>query len=214
MSENVTQFLKPKKAARVSMTPKLRASILGEWNHRCAICGKDRPQIHHIDEDPSNNSPENLLPMCPNHHLSDQHNPTTKHQPSKLGVFREYKDPAILKPEFEPIFRRLEFLLSVPETLGRADGGEAAEDLVDFIRQFEMGKYYSQRLWKLLEPPAAPRVRMLGDPYDPATELEEKKQLAQEDLDYRSQLDNVRDDVIALVIEQLRFQRWPSHDKS
>jgi hypothetical protein len=33
----------------------IREKILNEYNHRCAKCGSDKPQIHHIDEDPSNN---------------------------------------------------------------------------------------------------------------------------------------------------------------
>jgi|TARA_S200002703_G_C3639886_1_gene196465 hypothetical protein len=35
----------------------------------CAICGFDKiVEVHHIDEDSKNNSPENLIPLCPNHH--------------------------------------------------------------------------------------------------------------------------------------------------
>lgn len=35
----------------------------------CIICGFDKVvAVHHIDEDRSNNSPENLIPLCPNHH--------------------------------------------------------------------------------------------------------------------------------------------------
>jgi hypothetical protein len=35
----------------------------------CAVCGfSDVVEIHHIDEDHSNNAIENLVPLCPNHH--------------------------------------------------------------------------------------------------------------------------------------------------
>src|SRR5215217_4223395 len=41
-----------------------RDGVLAEFNHRCAICGADKPQVHHIDENPSNNDPTNLIPLC------------------------------------------------------------------------------------------------------------------------------------------------------
>jgi hypothetical protein len=35
----------------------------------CAICGYDRViDVHHLDGDRTNNSPENLIPLCRNHH--------------------------------------------------------------------------------------------------------------------------------------------------
>src|SRR6266852_5884563 len=81
-----------------------RSQVLAEFNHRCAVCGTDRPQIHHIDENPSNNDPMNLIPLCPNCHLTDQHNPTQPIDPAKLSLFRQYKDPMILTPQFHPLF--------------------------------------------------------------------------------------------------------------
>ena len=36
---------------------------------KCIICGEDKViTVHHYDEDHYNNSPENLVPMCPTHH--------------------------------------------------------------------------------------------------------------------------------------------------
>lgn len=35
----------------------------------CVICGFDKiVTVHHIDENKKNNKPENLIPLCPNHH--------------------------------------------------------------------------------------------------------------------------------------------------
>lgn len=35
----------------------------------CIICKEDKiVAVHHFDEDHSNNSPENLIPLCPTHH--------------------------------------------------------------------------------------------------------------------------------------------------
>ncbi len=36
----------------------------------CIICGEDKiVAVHHFDEDKKNNKPENLIPLCPTHHL-------------------------------------------------------------------------------------------------------------------------------------------------
>ncbi len=40
-------------------------------NHqkRCCICGFDYVvEVHHMDCDKNNNNPDNLIPLCPNHH--------------------------------------------------------------------------------------------------------------------------------------------------
>ncbi len=37
--------------------------------HRCVICGeKNSVDVHHYDENKKNNSPRNLVPLCPTHH--------------------------------------------------------------------------------------------------------------------------------------------------
>ena len=42
---------------------------LQHWKHECVICGFDKiVAIHHIDENHDNNDPQNLIPLCPNHH--------------------------------------------------------------------------------------------------------------------------------------------------
>ena len=98
---------------RLTVPKPIREAVLKEFNHKCAICAKERPQVHHIDEDPSNNDRLNLIPLCPNCHLIDQHNPTAPMDAEKLRLFREFKDPTILKPQFHPLFKRMKFLNSV-----------------------------------------------------------------------------------------------------
>jgi hypothetical protein len=37
---------------------------------KCVICGEDKIlDVHHFDENKKNNSPENLIPICPTHHM-------------------------------------------------------------------------------------------------------------------------------------------------
>jgi hypothetical protein len=40
-------------------------------NHdkKCVVCGEDKiVAVHHMDENPKNNDPKNLVPLCPTHH--------------------------------------------------------------------------------------------------------------------------------------------------
>lgn len=111
------RYMEVSKKKRLPIPRAVRDSVLREFSHRCAICGADRPQIHHIDEDPSNNDPVNLLPICPNCHLTDQHNPTAPADPQKLALFRRYKDPTILSPQFEPLFSRASYLVHINDSI-------------------------------------------------------------------------------------------------
>ncbi len=39
------------------------------WEKKCVICGFDKiVDVHHLNEDHNDNRPENLIPLCPNHH--------------------------------------------------------------------------------------------------------------------------------------------------
>src|SRR5256885_12038233 len=98
---------------RIAIPRDMRDKVLKEFHHKCAICGEADPQLHHIDENPSNNDQMNLIPLCPKCHLSDQHNPTKSIETDKLRLFRQFKDLAILKPQFHPLFIRLRFLNAI-----------------------------------------------------------------------------------------------------
>lgn len=187
---------------RLQIPKAIRDKVLKEFNHRCAICGTDRPQVHHIDEDPSNNELLNLIPLCPNCHLVDQHNPTTPMDSEKLRLFRQFKDPTILKPQFHPLFVRMKFLDQVKGDSKYEDLRRCSMDLVDFVSSLEMGSFYSKTIWERLRPPAIISV------HSPDFPIEINRQDAEEK--YRAILLGMREEVYSLVIELLRYQNWPS----
>ncbi len=191
--------------SRPTIPKKTSEAVLGEYSHRCAIFGSDRPHLHHVDEDPSNNDPSNLLPLCPNCHLRDQHNPTHKVEIAKLQMFRDFKDPAILKPQFHPLFVRQEFLSTV------TDGEDSVSDLerrstelIEFVQAMEMGEFYAKRLLELLSPLRYPFVMSLGGGPDP----EYERQLRRKNKDYRAKLLANRRAAQVLLVELLRYQKW------
>jgi hypothetical protein len=46
-----------------------RTIAFKNWDKKCVVCGFDKiVAVHHIDENKQNNNPQNLIPLCPNHH--------------------------------------------------------------------------------------------------------------------------------------------------
>jgi hypothetical protein len=137
------------KKKRNSPSNSLSESVLREFRHRCAVCGRHSPQLHHIDEDPSNTVAENLLPLCPNCHLQDLHDPTSSPDPLKIRLFRRTKDPFILDPRFDPIWKRLRFLTPRKNEVDES-WDYNCKNLLDFIGCLKMGEYYRPRILSLL----------------------------------------------------------------
>lgn len=54
-------------AERPPIPEETRDRLLVSCIHSCCICGQQWVQIHHIDEDPTNNDENNLIPLCRNH---------------------------------------------------------------------------------------------------------------------------------------------------
>ena len=191
--------------AREYIPKGLKEKVLDEYDHRCAVCGGDRPHLHHIDEDATNNTQENLLPLCPNCHLRDQHNPTRKVDIPKLQLFREFKDPSILKPQFHPIYVRQKFLDDVEVNAETVDTLEKyATELIEFVASLEMGEFYSKRLKELIARPKRAYVFSLGGGRDPEFE----RQMNRARQDYRQQLADNNQYAKGLLIELLRYQVW------
>ena len=183
----------------------VRDEVEREFNHRCAVCGADRPQLHHIDKNPVNNDPKNLIPLCPNCHLTDQHNPTEGLDPGILRLFRLYKDPAILTPQFHPLYMRLRFLEGISnDSDAKRLWGQALE-LVDFVAALNMGAFYAKEMNKLVRMPPGGGCLDMGDP-----ESERRYRLAQQERakKYLEQLRGARDRLYVLAVELLRYQEW------
>lgn len=130
-------------------------AVLREFAHKCAICGGRNPHLHHIDGDPSNNEHKNLIPLCPNHHLIDQHAPTAVTDPRKLRLFRQFKDPSILSPEFEALFSRFLFLLELEKnSFDVKQATLSVGELTSFVSALKMGNFYAEQIGRLLKRPS------------------------------------------------------------
>ena len=190
---------------REEIPKKVRDNLLDEYNHKCAVCGSEKPHVHHIDENNSNGSVENLLPLCPNCHLNDQHNPTRKIEIPKLQLFRKYKDPAILKPQFHPIYTRQLFLLEVSAGDGSVEDIERqAKVLIEFVASLEMGDFYSIRLNELIGPLNRAMIRSLGAGPDERL----NQQIRSKNKNYRGKVISNKDAVVSMLIELLHYQSW------
>jgi hypothetical protein len=170
----------------------------------CAICGTDRPQLHHIDENPAHNESANLLPLCPNCHLVDQHNPTAPIDSRKLGLFRRYKDPVILSAQFDPLFRRFAYLLELDPAANYAGLVAAGVELVAFISALKMGGFYHVRVADLITD-NSPHFSVVNEPQHVVQQrFEERRRF------FLEKLQTNRGQVVDLIIEMLRYQDWPS----
>ena len=192
-----------KKGSRIAVPRATRDALFREFNHRCAICGGERPHVHHIDEDPGNSDPLNLLPLCPNCHLRDQHDPTAPMDRDKLRLFRQHRDPMILHERFKPLWARCRFLLK-SDSLSREDLSAAADELSQFVRALEMGEFYGTRLQGLLSEP--PHARVWSSETPQSTFDQWKRE---ETAEYRALVNRNRTEALRLVVELLRYQNWP-----
>lgn len=187
---------------RLTIPVALRNLVLGEFNHRCAICAADRPQLHHLDQNPGNNDRLNLIPLCPNCHLTDQHNPTHAIQADILRLFRTYKDPVILSPQFGPLHSRYAFLDAVTDGSDTTDLERRAEELTAFVRALKMGRFYGDQLYTLLTYSRTAQVYFAEEGPDQHVRLSDAAA-------FRRLLRDNRARVRDLIIELLRYQDWP-----
>lgn len=53
---------------RPPLPEKVKQRVLYDSAFSCAVCQRRASHIHHIDKDPTNNSPDNLVAVCSEHH--------------------------------------------------------------------------------------------------------------------------------------------------
>jgi len=170
------------------------------------MCGRHDPQLHHIDEDPSNNDPENLLPLCPNCHLQDTHAPTAPLDPQKIHLFRRCKDPFILDPRFHPIWLRLKYLRETEDE--RVISWKwSCNDLTLFIRSLQMGDYYSERIASVLKHTVNHFVVHLRQQGQDVNEGD----IANDAPRHKEVSDFCATTVEDLCVELLRYQNWKTN---
>lgn len=184
-----------------------REQVLSEFNHQCAICGQPKPQLHHIDEDHDNHDPLNLLPLCPNHHLIDQHDPTRTMEPERLKLFRVYKDPVILWPQFQPLYMRMKFFDD--EEIDFATIAARVGELCEFVAMLEMGSFYAKKIREAVDMPSQSMGAVSGSARQIAEGMTRQRRALEERNDtFRVRLPELKVPVHALVVEMLRYQRW------
>lgn len=85
----------PKKKKARPVEEKVAARLLADNRHCCCICceqGVGKPvQIHHIDENPSNNDPANLCVLCKPHHDEVHSKPyfAREYLPYELEIYKK-----------------------------------------------------------------------------------------------------------------------------
>lgn len=148
------------------------------------------------------------MPLCPNCHLVDQHDASNAMPQPKLHLFRRYKHRHILKPQFNPILRRLVFLGAIKDSDDADSLQEKSTELIELVRNLAMGQFYAESLKKLLNRPIYPYA-WTGDP---TSDLRMAARMEKEALEYRDQLRRVNTEVEALIVEMLDYQTWTSAD--
>ena len=181
----------------------VREQVLDEYKHRCAICNGDRPQLHHVDENPSNNNIVNLIPLCPNCHLRDQHNPTAGIDIGRLELFRKYKDPIILSSQFYPLYKRFMYFYNIKDDSISEVLDKQAKELIGFVGALKMGDFYGKQLEGLIVSPARGLALKFGEPNAVFTgRLEEHSR------EHIAELRRNVGSAESLLIELLRYQDW------
>ncbi len=121
---------------RTKIPQKIREAVLKEYHHKCSVCdaSEPAPELHHIDEDPSNHDSLNILPLCPNCHSS-------KLNSRILSVFRKYKSKEILSVQFEQLFKKAALIFDLSEDDYYPDcyrdGQGVAKDAAEAVNWFQ-----------------------------------------------------------------------------
>lgn len=95
----------------------IKHEALRRWNHRCAVCGDHRMQVHHINGcNWDSHREQNLLPLCANCHLEDveyEHGITEWmgfDLRERLCLLQRTQNPFVLDYRFNPLWQRMKVL--------------------------------------------------------------------------------------------------------
>jgi len=119
-------------------------------------------------------------------------------------LFRRFKDPAILSPQFEPLYDRLRFMDDLAfESTDLESLRARALELIAFVGALKMGDFYSNQLRELLAPVSHARMITLDMPQ---SKLDQWRR--EEHIEYLEKLTCGHDDSLRLCAELLRYQDW------
>ena len=190
---------------RPAISRAVTEAVMKEFRHLCAICGRHNPHLHHLDSDPTNNVQENLLPLCPNCHLQDVHDPTGAPDQRKLKIFRRYKDPLILDPRFHPLFLRTLFVRDYEMRRMRPKHfNYLANELLDFVQELEMGPFYRKKILNLMKFPFSHYAVYLTQGGKQTT----RDQVSKDALLITAAYQHCAEAIEGLSVELLRYQTW------
>lgn len=207
------------KETRKKVSQKIEKQVMKEYSSLCAICGKTDPQVHHIDENPSNNDIQNLIPLCTDCHLIKIHQ-KNRYPRDIIRLFRIYKSKLILNEKFVPIYKRMNFLLvddinTYDPKILRSE----YDELVSFISAMKMGELYSKKIKNNLYFPLEYHVEVV--PYQPDPDYdrlvgsdstryhsEKPRNLGDSLGEFKKMYQENKNKVIDLIIEQLIYQDW------
>ena len=108
------------KQKRKATSLTLTKAVLKKYNCRCQFCGNDDINIlelHHIDEDPSNTTIDNLIPLCPNCHVKVTKKIISQHD---VDIMRQRVAVGTLPYPEEKTSRRKEVY---PQSIFATNGG-------------------------------------------------------------------------------------------
>lgn len=213
MSEAKTANKKTRRKIPKAVVDKVKQ----EFHHRCALCRADYCEVHHIDEDPSNNDPDNLIPLCPNCHHGRVHG-RGGHR-IDAGALRRYRtigNRFVATPAYDLLLRRTAYITS--EQFHEMDWQQidhAYQDLRSFVADLRFGKYFVEKLDRLMRPASPPNLvhaTIIGPGHDVKAQREQQERKSRAVLEehlaaYKRRLQEVVGEIADVLDEILMAQQ-------
>ncbi len=191
-----------KRKNRIQIPQIIRDEVLVEFNHTCVRCDAPYHEVHHIDGDPSNNSKDNLIVLCPNCHQGKVHGKSIKITPEQLRLYKKMKSKAVFKPIYNAVRSRLEFIEADKyEDMALDEISSRSKDLIEFISTLSHGEYYVRKLKEYLRTPLFAIVWTFDTP-----DYVFKQRRKEQEKELKTQIEENRDNILRLVLECLELQ--------